>query len=51
MPNIETLQAPTLVVAIICGAVMIAAIIYGIATDKRTKNGRPVVLRSNFPVL
>jgi hypothetical protein len=51
MPNIETLQTPTIIASIICAAVMLAAIIYGIATNKRTKNGRPVVLRSNFPVL
>jgi hypothetical protein len=49
--NIEALQTPTICAAIITAAVMLAAIIYGIATNKRTKNGRPVTLRSNFPVL
>jgi hypothetical protein len=51
MNNIETLRQITICVSTFCAVLMLAAVIIGIATNKRTKNARPVVLRSNFPVL
>jgi hypothetical protein len=51
MPHIETFRAFTIGASTFIAVVMLAAIIIGIMTDKRTKNSRPVILRSNFPVL
>jgi len=51
MTNLETLRQITICVSTFCAVLMVAAIIIGIATNKRTKNARPVTLRSNFPVL
>ncbi len=49
--NIEIFRVLTIGASTFVAVVMLSAIIIGIMTDKRTKNSRPVILRSNFPVL